>query len=143
MVGTIRLQTRSVHGDTIVLLNGVPVAYTSANGGFALLGFPPGNYTLTARRDGMLDMETAATILPYVVVNMGEALMAGGDVNDDGAVTVDDLQDALAAFGTCTGDVGFDPFADQNGNGCVDTVDIAIINDNMGRVEPTNWSPVP
>jgi hypothetical protein len=119
------------------------VATTSSTGAFALLGFAPGTYTLTAQRPGMLDMETSATILPFVVVNMGEALMAGGDVNQSGAVTVTDLSAALAAFGTCSGDPGFDPLADQNGNGCVDAIDFAIINDNMGRVAPTLWVPVP
>jgi len=143
VVGTVRLQTRSLHVGTQILLDGVPVVSTGLDGGFAILGHPPGTYLITARRPGNLDMQTTVSILPFVVVNMGEALLAGGDVNDDGAVTFDDLLDALAAFGTCIGDPGYNPLADQNESGCVDQVDLDIINDNFGRVEPTSWVPVP
>jgi hypothetical protein len=143
VVGTIRLQTRSEHGGTVVMLDGSPVAVTSANGGFAILGYPPGTYTIRATRPGVIDIETQIEILPYQVLNMGEALLPGGDVDEDGLVTMNDLLIAMGAYGTCTGDAGFEPLADQNESGCVDDVDIAIINDNFGRVEPEDWAPIP
>jgi hypothetical protein len=143
VVGTIRLQTRLVHGGTVVMLDGSPVAVTSANGGFAILGHPPGTYTIRATRPGHIDIETQIEILPFVVVNMGEALLPGGDVDEDGLVSMNDLLIAMAAHGTCSGDPGYEPLADQNESGCVDDIDLAIINDNFGRVEPEAWAPIP
>ena len=132
-----------MHLGTQILLDFVPYTTTGLDGGFAILGYPPGTYTITARRPGHIDIQTQVTILPYVVVNMGEALLPGGDVDEDGVVGASDVVIAMGAYGTCQGEPGYEPLADQNENGCVDDIDIAIVNDNFGRVEPENWSPVP
>jgi hypothetical protein len=132
-----------VHTGTQILLDGVVVTTTGAGGDFAILGHAPGTYTITARRPGHLDMEGTVTIVPFEAVDMGTAILPGGDVDEDGSVDLADLLIAMGAYGTCTGDSGFVPLADQNENGCVDDTDIAIVNDNFGKTEPVGWFPIP
>lgn len=48
-----------------------------------------------------------------------------GDINGDGQRDLADLSALLAAYGTCTGDAGFNPAADLNGSGCVDLADLS------------------
>ena len=55
-----------------------------------------------------------------------------GDVNGDGHVDQSDLGMLLAAFGLCSGDLGFDPDADIDGDGCVGQGDLGILLANFG-----------
>lgn len=55
-----------------------------------------------------------------------------GDVDGDGDVDVTDLGLLLPAFGTCTGDPGFNPQADLNDDGCVGVTDLGLVLGNFG-----------
>jgi hypothetical protein len=53
----------------------------------------------------------------------------GGDSDVDGA----DLALFMAALGTSSGDVDFNPDADLNGNGYVDYFDLYLVAEAFGR----------
>jgi hypothetical protein len=56
-----------------------------------------------------------------------------GDVNNDGTIELADLSILLSAFGTCTGQPGFNEVADISGDGCVTLNDLAILLSGFGR----------
>lgn len=49
-----------------------------------------------------------------------------GDVNGDCAIDLVDLSLLLASFGSCTGELSYDIFADLDSTGCVDVTDLSI-----------------
>lgn len=55
-----------------------------------------------------------------------------GDIDGDGDVDLSDLAALLGAYGTCTGNPGFNPDADFNDSGCVDLADLAMLLGNYG-----------
>ncbi|HPM25316.1 MAG TPA: hypothetical protein PLP66_15515, partial [Phycisphaerae bacterium] len=46
-----------------------------------------------------------------------------GDLDEDGDVDLDDYWEFLAAFGTCEGDLKYNPLADSDGDNCITLVD--------------------
>lgn len=46
-----------------------------------------------------------------------------GDLDQDGDVDVDDYWEFLAAFGTCEGNIKYNPLADSDGDHCITLVD--------------------
>jgi len=55
-----------------------------------------------------------------------------GDVDHDLTVSLSDLSQILAVFGTCAGDAGYNALADVNDSGCVDLSDLSILLANFG-----------
>ena len=55
-----------------------------------------------------------------------------GDVDGDGDVNIQDLAALLAAYGTCSGDPGYDPNADFDSSGCIELSDLATLLGNYG-----------
>ncbi len=56
-----------------------------------------------------------------------------GDVSRDNSVDVVDLLTLVAAFGTSTGEPGYDAACDFNGDASVDVIDLLTMVDNWGR----------
>jgi len=56
-----------------------------------------------------------------------------GDITGDGKVDVSDLMVLARAWGTQTGNEGYNPVADLNGDGSVDAVDLLILAQNFGQ----------
>jgi hypothetical protein len=61
-------------------------------------------------------------------------IVCPGDVNGDGQVDPSDLNQLLAAYGSCVGDPEYDPQADLNRDECVDATDLNILLANYGSV---------
>jgi predicted alpha/beta superfamily hydrolase len=59
-------------------------------------------------------------------------LPIAGDTNGDGCVNISDLGTLLAAFGTCSGDAGYEPAADIDDSGCVNISDLGVLLANFG-----------
>ena len=53
--------------------------------------------------------------------------LGAGDINGDGYTNPDDVIFIGALLGLCAGDVGFNPAADLNGDGCIDDRDLRLI----------------
>jgi len=64
----------------------------------------------------------------FDVSNADFILKLYGDLNSDGAVNCADLAIVKASFGKRTGQAGFDPRADINGDGVVDIRDLTAVS---------------
>ena len=65
---------------------------------------------------------------PQLVVTVGLI----GDFDSDGHVDVVDLLYLVDTWGKCTGDSGYDPRCDANGDECIDVVDLLYLVGNWG-----------
>lgn len=76
---------------------------------------------------------------PYGLAEFGEIedyeiqIRCGGDVNGDGTVSLSDLSQFLATFGSCEGDLGHNPGADFSGDGCATLTDLSILLGSFGK----------
>ena len=59
-----------------------------------------------------------------------------GDVNRDGVVDDDDVSVLLQSMGQCDGDDDYDPLADLNADGCINVLDVNIIQGGFGGTLP-------
>ncbi len=66
-----------------------------------------------------------------------------GDANREGVVNATDGTLLVLSLGRCSGDVGFDPQADLNVDGCVNALDVATFSLAKGRSFPTTTGSVP
>lgn len=61
-------------------------------------------------------------------------IVCPGDVDGNGIVDANDLADVLTAYGSCLGDLDYNPDADFNRDDCVDGTDLGIVLTNYGEV---------
>jgi trimeric autotransporter adhesin len=123
-------------GETVsIVINGATQTATiGANGAFST-SFPTATIPVAT-------LPSSATYVPYTITYSyaGDAIFSAatnssttltvkitGDVNGDGVVNCADLAIVKAAFGTKTGQAGFDPRADVNNDGVVNVLDLAIV----------------
>lgn len=59
-----------------------------------------------------------------------------GDTNGDLQVNISDLGALLAAFGTCSGDAGYDASADIDNSGCINITDLGLLLAAFGQPCP-------
>jgi hypothetical protein len=83
-----------------------------------------GSYTIAVGGGGSHALPD--DLLPYTLVVYPSSGVFG-DANDDGVVDCRDLTAARSAIGKTTGQTGFLPAADIDGNGVIDVRDIAAI----------------
>ncbi|MFQ5343766.1 MAG: hypothetical protein ACE5F6_19660, partial [Anaerolineae bacterium] len=107
--------------------------HTDNQGRFSIDGVTPGTYDLRIK-----GMHTLANRRPAVALasgdntlNMGQLLE--GDADNDNDVDGTDASLVNLAFGTVPGDANWDPRADFNEDGLVDSVDMALLAANFGR----------
>jgi hypothetical protein len=138
--GRVTLQGRSSgFGGIIVSADGVPCAVTGPDGQFNC-NLAVGVHTLTAIRCKYLAAELSGiTVTNGVTVTVREALLTGGDTNNDTHINLFDLVAAGGAYGNCPGpDVC--PGSDINGDGCTNIFDLVILGGNYGLNGPTAWT---
>jgi hypothetical protein len=137
------VEATSVPGDTVIKVDGTPMAYTGEDGSFAILGLTGGQHTIEAFRVSSLSSRKFMDLPASGVVDLGPTLMVLGDAFADNRVDILDAELVLAGFGRCRGERGYQAFLDINGDGCTDMLDYNIVWANMGKVGPTQWGMPP
>ncbi|MBI5865932.1 MAG: S8 family serine peptidase [Planctomycetes bacterium] len=89
----------------------------------------PGLYTITVRATAV---NTGPS--PYALVVTGNVTeqCPDADINGDCHVDLADLALLLSAFGTCTGDAGFNAAADFDASGCIELSDLSALLAQFG-----------
>lgn len=137
--GQVRLQGRTdCRGVTIsgaLSATYVDRGETGADGRFAVrTSFGEGFYTLSAHAPGYLSAASAPVKMTVgSVIDVGEVLLYGGDVNGDNQIDIRDITYVAWHFSDS------DPLADLNGDGEVDILDLSLTAANYGRSGPTPW----
>lgn len=108
---------------------------TGADGRFAVqTSYGEGFYTLSADAPGYLSATSAPVKMTVgSVIDVGEVLLYGGDVNGDNQVDIRDITYVAWHFSDS------DPLADLNRDGKVDILDLSLTAANYGRKGPTPW----
>lgn len=130
-------------GDTVIRVDGTPMAYTGEDGSFAILGLTPGQHSFEAYRPSSLSSRKVQELPASGVVDLGPTLLVLGDAFADNRIDILDAELVLAGNGRCQGERGFQTFLDLNGDGCINLVDYNIVWANMGKVGPTAWGMPP
>jgi len=106
---------------------------TTSQDGFYIFNVAPGTYSVTIDKAGYLAAVSSeiyvVEILSGEPVEMPDALLLRGDVDDSGAIDVADLISATDNLGTAG------PTGDLNEDGIVDILDLVPIGRNFGKTE--------
>ncbi len=90
---------------------------------------PTGLYSFDYLPDGSFSMNgglvSSQGIAPREIAAWIPPPPCPADLNDDGVIDLDDLSLLLVAFGSCTGEPGFNAAADLDGDGCIDLDDLS------------------
>lgn len=91
-----------------------------------------GQSNLTLESDTFL-ADNHALSIPFTPLNASYRYYVSADVNNDGAVGIKDVAEAVAAFNSFPGKPNWNPYADLNNDGTVNTRDIVIIIFNFNK----------
>lgn len=91
----------------------------------ALLGSNPLGYTVSAQE---LDFDRVAAAAGINLGDAADLIVDVVDVDGNGEISAGDVIEATEQQGRCDGDPVFNPAADLNRDGCVDWVDLTILN---------------
>lgn len=90
--------------------------------------------TYTAYIKGQTTLTAASTFsVKPTTSNIGTINLSTGDLNDDNAIDQKDKDILLAAFGSREGSSKWNPLADFNLDGIINTADLALITKNMNK----------
>ncbi len=67
---------------------------------------------------------------------IGNPVGCPGDLDGNGVIDLTDLSGMLTAFGTCSGDPGYNPDADLDASGCIDLADLSALLTVFGTTCP-------
>lgn len=105
---------------------------TFETGCFTIDDITPDTYEIRVKKSTTLqNMQLEALQAGHNSLHLAE--LREGDANDDNFVTILDFSILAAAFGTCEGDLYFDPRADFNGDGCITILDFSLLATNFGQ----------
>lgn len=102
------------------------------DGDFTVANVPAKEYTVAIKGARWLQKVVAANGLSGDVTGVN-ALLLGGDANDDNSADVLDLDLLIQTFDKCEGDAGFIPGADFNADNCADALDLDILLRNFDQ----------
>jgi hypothetical protein len=143
ITGTVKIQGRQASSGVVVssLLSkaNVDQAQTDRTGRFAIVtSHGEGFYTLLATMPGYLSAtgDRPVKVTVGTVVDLGNVVLLGGDVNGDDRVDIRDLSYIAWHFDQA------DTQADFNRDGRVDILDLTLTAGNFGKSGPTIW-PIP
>ena len=146
----IGLACSNVNANTSGSMSFGPVT-TNAAGSIVFSNLPSGTYTFRASYSGYLNAEKSGFLVDssQSLMNIGQTILRGGDVNADNAINILDIGTMISKFGfsgvafssTGTACGGPDEPADINDDSAIDISDLAILASNWGKVEPTIWGP--
>ena len=118
-------------------------ATTDNTGAFSVLlnGLVPGTYDFTIKPSNGLSVKKTSVTMPSAsTVDFGYFRV--GDANVTGAnndvVNGGDVSAISGSFLKCTGDGGFDRFADTNADGCINGSDVSALVPNFLNTGPTD-----
>jgi hypothetical protein len=138
--GVVSLQGRTAYEGSVVTSTLAKAradqSQTDVHGQFAItVSYGEGFYTVFASREGYLSAESDKPIKLTVgkVVDLGEVVLYGGDVNNDNSIDIRDVSYIAWHFSE------YDPLADVNDDGRVDILDLSLAAGNFGRKGPTAW----
>ena len=114
----------------------IPIASTSgpgtlANVTFQVVGYGSSNITLGPETK----LIAAVTYIPIPGIQLEHGYFSNkiGDVNGDGTVNKDDLDELNEAYGSEPGDDNWNPNCDLNNDGKVDALDLFDLSKNYGE----------
>jgi hypothetical protein len=138
--GRVQLQGRETHDGVSVSSSLTSVRFdrerTEESGQFAIAtSHGEGFYTIVVAAPGYLSAESDRPIKMTVdsVIDIGEIMLYGGDVNGDNRIDIRDLAYVAWSFDE------YDVKADINRDGQVDILDLTLTAGNFGRLGPTVW----
>jgi hypothetical protein len=138
--GRVQLQGRETHDGILVSSSLSSVRFdrerTEESGRFAITtSHGEGFYTIVVAMPGYLGAESDRPIKMTVdsVIDVGEVMLYGGDVNSDNRIDIRDLAYVAWSFDK------YDAKADINRDGQVDILDLTLTAGNFGRLGPTIW----
>lgn len=136
--GTVRLQGRTAYGGTTLLLVGPTTTstVTGSDGSFSFSNILPGEYVLTAQRQGWLCSQLPIGLGVGQTLSVPPALLWGGDVDGNGVVNIFDLVFVAGSYGL---PATVEPRADLNGDGEIGLSDLVLVGYNFGNQCPQPW----
>jgi hypothetical protein len=105
-------------------------------------GVALGNYAVSVTRRAYLSSSRTATVAIVAGANTidslaGAPILRGGEVTNDGTISIADLSAIGGAFGTTV--VPADTGSDVNGDGYVNIFDLVLAGGNYGLSAPQSW----
>lgn len=143
LIGRVQVQGRVDWAGTRIFVDGVERSMTGDGGRFIVIGVASGMRVVEARRAGALTSRGDFDVAPSQVRDVGETKLLAGEIVANDAIDLFDLLLINAASGRCTGNPGYQPFVDLDGNGCINGADALLVSANLGRTGPTGWTPAP
>jgi parallel beta-helix repeat protein len=122
--------TAAIETQAVTLASGASTTITFT---WNTSGFAYGNYTISASVT-LAQGETNSWIGPFTYGPVRVTIP--GDASGDGVVDAQDFYILERAWGTTTGQPGYDPRADFNGDGVVDAQDFYILEVHWGMSVP-------
>ena len=115
-------------GSSTPILQFTPAG--SSDGIATISGIPPGTYLMAVKTTNHLQRVQTVVLADGPNTETVAELLAG-DADDSNTVTLVDFSILSTSFNLGTGDPGFDPRADFNGDGVVSLVDFSLLSTNF------------
>jgi hypothetical protein len=133
-------QGRTTHQGIEITVSGAitQVGHTDESGQFELTQLQSGAYTIQADAPLHLPSCDSLDVSLNQVTTLGPALLAGGDVDDSGAIKINDATLIGSNFGL-SGEM-MDARADINADGQVNVQDLSILGGNFGKEGCQEWA---